>query len=118
MLTHKIVGGALQQAVCQVDQGQTIFAEPGKFLWKTPNVQLDTRLTTPAGEPAGALPTKTSILQKAVDVGKRVLAGEHLAFQYFTPVGGSGLVTFAGVVPGEMRAIELQLPGRRNSRSS
>lgn len=51
MLTHKIVGGSLQQAVCQVDQGQTIFAEPGKFLWKTPNVQLDTRLTTPAGEP-------------------------------------------------------------------
>lgn len=107
MLTHKIVGAALQQAVCQVDQGQTVFAEPGKFLWKTPNVQLQTRLTTPAGNQAGATPAKAGFLQKAVDVGKRVLAGEHLAFQYFTPVGGSGLVTFAGVVPGEVRAIEL-----------
>jgi uncharacterized protein (AIM24 family) len=42
-----------------------------------------------------------------MDVGKRVIAGESLAFQYYTPRGGSGLVTFAGVLPGEMKAIEL-----------
>ncbi len=107
MLTHKIVGNALQQAVCQVDEGQTIFGEPGKFVWKTTNVTLETRLTAPSGNQAGAPPAKSGFLQKAVDVGKRVLAGEHLAFQYFTPVGGSGLVTFAGVLPGEMRALEL-----------
>jgi uncharacterized protein (AIM24 family) len=45
-------------------------------------------------------------MKKALDVGKRVLAGESLAFQYYT-ARGSGLVTFAGVLPGEMRAIEL-----------
>lgn len=107
MLAHKIVGNALQQVICQVEEGQTIFGEPGKFVWKTVNVHLETRLTTPAGNQAGAPAAKTGFLQKAVDVGKRALAGEHLAFQYFTPVGGSGLVTFAGVLPGEMRALEL-----------
>ena len=111
MLTHKIVGNALQQVVCQVEEGQTIFAEPGKFVWKTTNVQLETRLTTPVGNQAGAPAAKSGFLQKAVDVGKRVLAGEHLAFQYFTAVGGNGLVTLAGVMPGEVRALELDGAG-------
>ena len=107
MLTHKIVGNAFQQVVCQVESGQTVYAEPGKFLWKTPNVTLETRLSTPVGNQAGGQPAKAGLLQKAMDVGKRVLAGEHLAFQYFTPVGGSGLVTFAGVMPGEVKALDL-----------
>jgi uncharacterized protein (AIM24 family) len=111
MLSHKIVGDVLQQVVCQVEQGQTVYGEPGKFVWKTPNMQLETRLTTPAGNQAGAPAAKGGFLQKAMDVGKRVLAGEHLAFQYFTPSGGSGLVTFAGVVPGELRALELDGTG-------
>ena len=101
----------MQQVVCQVESGQTVYAEPGKFLWKTPNVALETRLSTPAGNQAGAPAAKSGFLQKAMDVGKRVLAGEHLAFQYFTPVGGSGLVTFAGVMPGEVRALELDGSG-------
>ena len=107
VLTHKIVGNAMQQVVCQVAPGQTVFAEPGKFLWKTPNMGIETRLTRPAGNQAGAAPASSGFLAKAIDVGKRVLAGEHLAFQYFTPVGGNGLVTFAGVLPGEVRVLEL-----------
>jgi uncharacterized protein (AIM24 family) len=43
----------------------------------------------------------------AMQVGQRVLAGESLAFQYFTAAGGEGTVGFAGVLPGEMRALEL-----------
>ncbi len=109
MLAHKLVGNAMQMAVCQLAAGQTVYCEAGKFLWKTTNVTVETRLTRPAGvgggTPAGAA---GGLLAKALDVGKRVIAGESLAFQYYTPVGGSGLVTFAGVLPGEMRAIELE----------
>jgi uncharacterized protein (AIM24 family) len=94
-------------AVCQIDEGQTVYCEAGKFLWKTPNVAVETRLTKPQGNQAGAPSTGGGFLQKAMDVGKRVIAGESLAFQYYTPRGGSGLVTFAGVLPGEMKAIEL-----------
>jgi uncharacterized protein (AIM24 family) len=97
----------MQMAVCQIDEGQTVYCEAGKFLWKTPNVAVETRLTKPQGNQAGAPSTGGGFLQKAMDVGKRVIAGESLAFQYYTPRGGSGLVTFAGVLPGEMKAIEL-----------
>lgn len=107
MLTHKLVGNAMQMAVCQVAQGQTVYCEAGKFLWKTQNVAVETRLTRPQSSAAGASVAAGGFLQKALDVGKRVLAGESLAFQYYTPVGGAGLVAFAGVLPGEMRALEL-----------
>ena len=35
------------------------------------------------------------------------VAGESFAFQYFSTNGGDGLLAFAGMLPGEMRAIEL-----------
>ncbi len=107
MLTHKLVGNAMQMAVCQLEPGQTVYCEAGKFLWKTQNVTVETRLTKPQGNVAGAPAAAGGFFQKAMDVGKRVIAGESLAFQYYTAAGGSGLVTFAGVLPGEMRAIEL-----------
>src|SRR4051812_20268198 len=106
-IAHKLVGNAMQMAVCQVDEGQTVYCEAGKFLWKTPNVSVETRLSKPLGNQAGAPSAGGGLMKLAMDVGKRVIAGESLAFQYYTPVGGSGLVTFAGVLPGEMRAIEL-----------
>lgn len=97
----------MQLAICQLEAAQTLYAEPGKFLWKTQNVAIETRLTRPVGNQAGAPSAAGGFLQKALDVGKRVVAGEHLAFQYFTPAGGGGLAAFAGVMPGELRAIEL-----------
>jgi uncharacterized protein (AIM24 family) len=106
-IAHKLVGNAMQMAVCQVDEGQTVYCEAGKFLWKTPNVSVETRLTKPQGNQQGAPAAASGLLKKAMDVSKRVLAGESLAFQYYQAVGGSGLVTFAGVLPGEMKAIEL-----------
>jgi len=106
-LAHKLVGNAMQMAVCQLEKGQTVYCEAGKFLWKTANVTVETRLTKPAGNKAGAPAAAGGLMKKALDVGKRVLAGESLAFQYYTATGASGLVAFAGVLPGEMRALEL-----------
>ena len=112
MIKNQIKGTVNQMAVCQIDQGQTVYCEAGKFLWKTANVGLETRFTTPGQEAAnegkGLL---GKALSTAVEVGKRQLSGESLAFQYFTPAGGSGLVSFAGTLPGEMR--EIQLDGSR-----
>lgn len=106
MIKNQIKGSASQMIVCQVDQGQTVYCEAGKFLWKTANVSLETRFTTPGQEEANQ---GKGLFQKAmstaVEVGKRQLAGESAAFQYFTPQGGSGLVAFAGTLPGEMREI-------------
>ena len=103
-VSHKIVGNAMQMVVCQVADGQTIYAEAGKFLWKTVNMGVQTRISNPN---APSAPGAAGLLNKAVGMGKRMLAGESLAFQYFTAHGGTGLVSLAGTLPGEMRAIEL-----------
>jgi uncharacterized protein (AIM24 family) len=112
VIKNQIKGSASQMIVCQLDQGQTMYCEAGKFLWKTGNVALETRFTTPEQEEANkSKGLLGKALSTAVEVGKRQLAGESLAFQYFTPNGGSGLVSFAGMLPGEVR--EIQLDGTR-----
>jgi uncharacterized protein (AIM24 family) len=103
-VSHKIVGNAMQMVVCQVADGQSVYAEAGKFLWKTVNVGVQTRVSSPNAPAASGA---AGLLGKAAQMGKRYLAGESLAFQYFTPSGGAGLVSLAGTLPGEMRAIEL-----------
>ena len=103
-ISHKIVGNAMQMVVCQVAEGQTLYAEAGKFLWKTVNVGVETRISSPNSPSAGGA---AGLLNKAVGMGKRMLAGESLAFQYFTAQGGNGLLSLAGTLPGEMRALEL-----------
>lgn len=106
MIKNEIKGTVNQMVVCQVDPGQTVYCEAGKFLWKTANVGLETRFTTPGQEEANeGKGLFQKALSTAVEVGKRQLAGESAAFQYFTPQGGSGLVAFAGTLPGEMREI-------------
>src|SRR3954451_16321451 len=97
------MGNAMQLAVCQLADGQALYAEAAKFLWKTVNVGIETRISTPSQGPGGG----GGLLNMAIGAGKRMLAGESLAFQYFTSTGGAGLVSLAGTLPGELRAIEL-----------
>jgi uncharacterized protein (AIM24 family) len=103
-ISSKIIGNAMQMAVCQLGEGQTLYAEAGKFLWKTVNVGIETKINSPGQGGQGA---QGGFLSAALGAGKRMLAGESLAFQYFTSSGGSGLVSLAGTLPGEMRALEL-----------
>ncbi|CAG6396131.1 AIM24 family protein [Streptomyces cocklensis] len=118
-LQQEIVGNAMQMAVCTLNPGQTVYCEAGKFLFKTTNVSMETRLGGPGTRGAGGAPgvgqqggggmggLLRQAMGTAMQVGQRALAGESLAFQYFTASGGEGTVGFAGVLPGEMRALEL-----------
>jgi uncharacterized protein (AIM24 family) len=111
-LQQQIVGNAMQMAVCTLRPGQTVYCEAGKFLFKTANVTMETRLSGPGGAagggPGGGMGGfLRQAMGTAMQVGQRMLAGESLAFQYFTCTGGEGTVGFAGVLPGEMRALEL-----------
>lgn len=111
-LDHDLVGNAMQMAVCRLAPGQEVYCEAGKFLFKTSDVSTETRLTAPRSggkEPASRM---QGFLDGAVQAGKRMLAGESLALQYFKASGsGAGMVAFAGLLPGEMRALELT-PGK------
>ena len=111
-LAHKIQGESMQMIVFQLGEGQRVYCEAGKFLWKTVNVSMETRLGKgDAADQAPSAPGMGGLLNKAlktgVEMGKRHLAGESMAFQHFTATGGSGLVSFAGVLPGHMRVFEL-----------
>ncbi|WP_427165579.1 AIM24 family protein [Streptomyces sp. C1-1] len=113
-LQQEIVGNAMQMAVVSLHPGQTVYCEAGKFLFKTTNVTMETRLSGPSnggGQQQGGGGGMGGMLRQAMgtamQAGQRVLAGESLAFQYFTSQGGEGTVGFAGVLPGEMRALEL-----------
>lgn len=108
-LDLQLVGNAMQMAVVTLRPGQTVFCESGKFLFSSGDVRMETKLSTPAG--AGAQPAPAGglggLMRTAMDAGKRMLAGESFAFQHFSTPGGDGLVAFAGVLPGEMKALEL-----------
>lgn len=106
-LACKIGGEFAQSATCQIDLGQSLFADATKFRWKTTNVTMETRLSTPRDDAKAKGGFVKSALSTAVEVGKRALAGQSLAFQWFTPSGGSGLVGLAGEMPGQIRVIEL-----------
>ncbi|CAM5527719.1 AIM24 family protein OS=Streptomyces aurantiogriseus OX=66870 GN=GCM10010251_07170 PE=4 SV=1 [Streptomyces aurantiogriseus] len=112
----------MQMAVVNLNPGQTVYCEAGKFLFKTANVTMETRLSGPSngsgqqqhqssgsggGTGGGMGGMLRQAMGTAMQVGQRALAGESLAFQYFTAQGGEGTVGFAGVLPGEMRALEL-----------
>jgi uncharacterized protein (AIM24 family) len=101
---HKITGELTQMVTCELGPEQAVYANADKFRWKTTNVAIETRLSTPGGAQTGKA---GGLLGTALEVGKRALAGQSLAFQWFRPAGGSGLVAFAGEVPGQVRALEL-----------
>ena len=115
-LQLQIVGNAMQMAVVQLQPGQTVYCEAGKFLFKTVNVSMDTRISSPNGnQQGGGGGGMGGMLRQAMgtamQAGQRMLAGESIAFQYFTAQGSEGTLGFAGTLPGEMRALEIS-PGQ------
>jgi len=113
-IKHKLSGELAQSITCQLEPEQAVFAEAGTFRWKTTNVSIETRLVSPKGaaqaaQKGGGL--LGAALATATEVGKRALAGDSLAFQWFRPAGGSGLVSFAGELAGQVRVLELDGSG-------
>jgi uncharacterized protein (TIGR00266 family) len=108
VLQHQVVGDAMQMVVCTLTPGQVLYAEAGKFLFRSGDVAMETKLSQPSAQGSGG--GVGGLLRGALDAGKRMAAGESFAFQHFTTRGGDGLVALAGVLPGEMRAIEIN-PG-------
>ncbi|HMF76903.1 MAG TPA: TIGR00266 family protein [Bryobacteraceae bacterium] len=98
-LKYDIEGHNLQIARVHLQPGQEIFAEAGKMIYKTANVEWATRMS---GQ---------SIGDKILGAIKRKLMGESLFFTYFKTDLGAGQVGFAGHYPGKIQVFELT-PGQ------
>jgi len=117
-LEVQLVGSTTQMAIVRLQPGQVVYSEAGKFLFSSGDVLMETKLTAPSAPVASPLSqggfgggnggaVLGGLLRGAMDVGKRMMAGESFAFTHFSTRGGDGLLALAGVLPGEMRAIEM-----------
>ncbi len=98
-LKYDIEGHNLQIARVHLQPGQEIYAEAGKMVYKSANVDWATRMT---GQSFG---------QKIIGAIKRKLMGESLFFTYFQATSAAGEVGFAGHYPGKIQVFELA-PGQ------
>jgi uncharacterized protein (TIGR00266 family) len=94
-IQYDIEGHNLQIARVHLKPGQEIYAEAGKMIYKSANVDWTTRMT---GQ---------SIGDKILGALKRKLMGESLFFTYFRANAGEGEVGFAGHYPGKVQVFEL-----------
>src|SRR5215813_5125825 len=93
-LDYTIHGDNLQVARVRLKSGQEVYAEAGKMVYKTPNVQWDTRMS-------GA-----SLGDKLMGALRRTVTGESLFLTYFR-AEGDGEVGFAGSYPGRIQMFDL-----------
>jgi uncharacterized protein (TIGR00266 family) len=97
-LDYTIQGDNLQVARVRLKPGQQVYAEAGKMVYKTANVQWETRMS---GDTLG---------EKLLGALRRTVTGESLFLTYFR-ADGAGEVGFAGNYPGRIQVFDLP-PGR------
>ncbi len=93
-LDYTIQGDNLQIARVRLRAGEEVYAEAGKMVYKTANVQWDTRMS-------GA-----TVGEKLMGALRRTVTGESLFLTYFR-ANGAGEVGFAGNYPGRIQVFEL-----------
>jgi uncharacterized protein (AIM24 family) len=94
-LEYSIQGDNLQVARIQLKPGQEIFAEAGKMVYKTSNVNWETRMSG------------STIDEKILGALKRTVMGESIFLTYFR-AETDGEVGFAGNYPGKITVFDLE----------
>ena len=83
MLKYEIEGGNLPVVICYPEAGQTLCTQSGAMSWMSPNMDMQTN--------------SGGGFKKAVG---RLLAGDSIFLNEYTPVGGQGMIAFASSFPG------------------
>jgi uncharacterized protein (TIGR00266 family) len=97
-LDYTIQGDNLQVARLRLKPGQEVYAEAGKMVYKTANVQWDTRMTG------------VTLGEKLLGALRRTVTGESLFVTFFR-ADTAGEVGFAGSYPGKIQIFDLK-PGQ------
>lgn len=95
-LDYEIHGDNLEVARIRLKPGQEVYAEAGKMVYKTANIQWETKMS---GDSLG---------DKIFGAVKRKLSGESLFMTHFHATGPNGEVGFAGNYPGRLQHFDLE----------
>ena len=101
-IDYKIFGEEMQYVEIELDSQETVIAEPGAFMMMDDGIQMETMF----GD--GSQQQNSSIFNKLLNAGKRMLVGENLFMTAFTNVShGIKQVSFASPYPGKIVPIDL-----------
>lgn len=104
-IDYKILGEELQAVEIHLDTDETVLAEAGSFMSMTQGIQMETVF----GDGNHA---NSSVWDKVLGAGKRILTGESLFMTTYTHKGaGRGTVTFAAPYPGKIVPLKLSEHG-------
>ena len=90
MIRYEIEGGNLPVAICYPEQGQTICTQRGAMSWMSPNMVMETN--------------SGGGIKKALG---RLLSGDSIFMNEYTPANGQGVIAFASALPGTIIPFEL-----------
>ena len=85
MIRYEIEGGNLPVVICYPQAGETLCTERGAMSWMSPNMTMETN--TGGG------------IKKALG---RLISGESIFLNEYTPQGGEGMIAFASSFPGSI----------------
>ena len=77
-MRYEILGNSLPVVVCHLNPGEAVITESGSMSWMSPNMQMETN--------------SGGGMKKAFG---RLLSGESIFQNRYTPQGGEGLIAFA-----------------------
>lgn len=89
-MEYKISGDNLQLVTIQIQPGEKIYAEAGSMVYMSENVKMEAKM-------------RGGLLK---GIGRK-FAGETMFLTEFTTVGGNGLISFGGNVPGTIKPVEI-----------
>ncbi len=105
-IDYKIYGEELQFVEVELDPQETVIGEPGGFMMMEDGIEMQTIF----GD--GSQQHNSTILDRLMNAGKRVLVGENLFMTAFTNVGqGKKKVSFAAPYTGKIICLDLQTLG-------
>ena len=90
MIKYEIEGGNLPVVICYPEAGQTLCTQRGAMSWMSPNMDMQTN--------------SGGGLKKALG---RLLSGDSIFMNEYTPMGGQGMIAFASSFPGSIIPFEL-----------
>lgn len=89
-MEYKISGDNLQLVTIQIQPGEKVYAEAGAMVYMSANVNMEAK-------------ARGGLLK---GIGRK-FAGETFFLTEFTSVGGTGLISFGGNVPGTIKPIDI-----------